>query len=175
LACPNSGPFIQLAPETAQRFGFAGSRSVHSIGVSVIGLNATRLDAAPPLRRVIGPVYFFTLVALPGFVVSNADLRLTADELLPPAAVDPAWRASLDGMRLTFPCFLTHLGLRGVSAADLEAAQGYYWAGWDADEVGRGALVVDRLHQDAAGLHLRPRGRGQNGHEQHDGYYTQRP
>ncbi len=76
-----------------------------------------------------------------GFVVSNADLRLTLDELLAEAPIAAAWRETVARLRPTFPCFLSHLGLRGVAAADLEAAQGYYWSGWDPDEVGRGALV----------------------------------
>jgi len=76
-----------------------------------------------------------------GFVVSNADLRLTLDELLADTSLADGWRDSVSRLRPTFPCFLSHLGLKGVAAGDLEAAQGYYWAGWNPDEVGRGALV----------------------------------
>jgi phytoene dehydrogenase-like protein len=76
-----------------------------------------------------------------GFVVSNADLRLTLDELLAEEPLAAGWRESVSRLRPTFPCFLSHLGLKGVAAGDLEAAQGYYWAGWNPDEVGRGALV----------------------------------
>ncbi|HEV7784804.1 MAG TPA: hypothetical protein VGQ28_05660, partial [Thermoanaerobaculia bacterium] len=75
-----------------------------------------------------------------GVVVSNADLRLTLERLvgprhLPPAAVEPVRR-----LRSTFPCWLTHLGLKGVPADVLEAAQGYYWDSWDMERVGRDAL-----------------------------------
>ena len=76
-----------------------------------------------------------------GFVVSNADLRLTLDQLLAEAPGAAAWSQAIAHLRPTYPCFLVHLGLEGVAAADLEAVQGYYWAGWDPDEVGRGALV----------------------------------
>ena len=75
------------------------------------------------------------------FVVSNADLKLTADRLLAGVPIDAGWRRSLDRLRPSFPCFLTHVALRGVSRQDLDAAQGYYWAGWDHDEVGRSALI----------------------------------
>jgi phytoene dehydrogenase-like protein len=75
-----------------------------------------------------------------GVVVSNADLLLTLERLvgpehLPPEAVEPVRR-----LRATFPCWLTHLGLRGVTADVLEEAQGYYWHSWDMERVGRDAL-----------------------------------
>jgi len=75
-----------------------------------------------------------------GVVVSNADLLLTLERLvgpehLPPEAVEPVRR-----LRATFPCWLTHLGLKGVPAAVLEEAQGYYWDSWDMERVGRDAL-----------------------------------
>ena len=43
-------------------------------------------------------------------------------------------------MKPTFPCFLTHVGLRGVPDALLHAAQGYYWDSWEMDRVGIDAL-----------------------------------
>jgi phytoene dehydrogenase-like protein len=75
-----------------------------------------------------------------GVVVSNADLLLTLEQLvgpkhLPPEAVEPVRR-----LRTTFPCWLTHLGLKGVPADVLEAAQGYYWDSWDMERVGHDAL-----------------------------------
>jgi prolycopene isomerase len=75
-----------------------------------------------------------------GAVVSNADLRLTVDRLLGPELVDPAYRASIDALRPSFPCFLSHIGLKDVSSWALEQAQGYYWNDWDPDCVGRGGL-----------------------------------
>ncbi|HKI03145.1 MAG TPA: NAD(P)/FAD-dependent oxidoreductase [Thermoanaerobaculia bacterium] len=73
-------------------------------------------------------------------VISNADLLLTLEKLvgpkhLPPEAVEPVRR-----LRTTFPCWLSHLGLKGVPAAVLEEAQGYYWDSWEMDRVGRDAL-----------------------------------
>nr|XP_061799061.1 uncharacterized protein LOC133590461 [Nerophis lumbriciformis] len=73
-------------------------------------------------------------------VISNADLLHTLDRLLPPGCVDPAYLQQVRSMRPSFPCFLTHIGLRDIEPEVLEAVQGYYWNGWDPDLVGRGGL-----------------------------------
>lgn len=87
-----------------------------------------------------GPLAGSTTLVGAGTVVSNADLLLTLEQLvgprhLPPEAVEPVRR-----LRATFPCWLTHLGLKGVPADVLEEAQGYYWDSWEMDRVGRDAL-----------------------------------
>jgi prolycopene isomerase len=73
-------------------------------------------------------------------VVSNADLRLTVDELVGAPHLDPAYVAKVHALRPTYPCFLTHLGLRDVPVESLRAVHGYHWTGWDPEEVGRTAL-----------------------------------
>ncbi len=75
-----------------------------------------------------------------GVVISNADLVETCERLLGPRHVPASTFDRLRRLRPTFPCWLTHLGLQGVTAAALEEAQGYYWDSWDFDCVGRGAL-----------------------------------
>ncbi|MDA8018715.1 MAG: NAD(P)/FAD-dependent oxidoreductase [Thermoanaerobaculia bacterium] len=72
-------------------------------------------------------------------VVSNADLGVTYD-LLPEGVVPPGLRDQLRRLRPSFPCFLVHIGLRGVSADELERVQGYYWNDWDTDRVGLNGL-----------------------------------
>ncbi len=75
-----------------------------------------------------------------GFVVSNADLLYTYLNLLDERHVAPELREEVLALKPTFPCYLCHLGLRGVSDEELEAAQGYYWNEWDPDLVGQGGL-----------------------------------
>jgi prolycopene isomerase len=82
-----------------------------------------------------GPVSVAT-----GVVVSNADLKLTVDELLRDTALSSEWRSWPREMTPSFPCFLTHLGLEGVDPHALERAQGYYWNSWDPDRVGQNGL-----------------------------------
>jgi phytoene dehydrogenase-like protein len=74
-------------------------------------------------------------------VVSNADLLHTAEELVGAEHLPADYRATLRRLRPSFPCFLSHLGLRGVDPAALERAQGYYWSSWDPDRVGRDGLI----------------------------------
>ncbi|MCG8454660.1 MAG: NAD(P)/FAD-dependent oxidoreductase [Holophagales bacterium] len=76
-----------------------------------------------------------------GAVISNADLFHTFDHLLPPGSVPAELRNRIAGMRPSFPCFLTHIGLEGADPEALEQAQGYYWKHWDPDTVGRGGLI----------------------------------
>ena len=76
-----------------------------------------------------------------GAVVSNSDMmdtmtRLVGREHCPPELVE-GWSR----LRPSCSCFITHLGLRDVAAAELEAAQGHYWDSWDADQLGRGAFA----------------------------------
>jgi phytoene dehydrogenase-like protein len=73
-------------------------------------------------------------------VISNADLKLTYGKLLAERWVDPEVRRQVTRMRPSFPCFLSHLGLRGVDHQALDHAQGYYWNSWDPDLVGRNGL-----------------------------------
>ncbi len=75
-----------------------------------------------------------------GVVVSNADLRQTFETLLPPDATPPELLGLVRSLRPSFPCFLTHIGLEGVSQQRLDEVQGYYWNDWDPDRVGRNGL-----------------------------------
>ncbi len=76
-----------------------------------------------------------------GAVVSNADLLQTVERLVGEEHLGADYLASVRRLRPSFPCFLTHLGLRGVPGDVLAAVQGYWWQGWDPDRVGRDALV----------------------------------
>jgi phytoene dehydrogenase-like protein len=76
-----------------------------------------------------------------GVVVANTDLGALADELVGVEHLGTELVAAAKRLRPTFPCFLTHLGLRGVDDDELERAQGYYWRHWDPDRVGRDGLV----------------------------------
>ncbi len=73
-------------------------------------------------------------------VVSNADLLQTLEVLVGEEHAGAELLATVRGMRPSFPCFLTHIGLRGVSDEVLDEAQGYYWNSWDPDRVGRNGL-----------------------------------
>jgi len=75
-----------------------------------------------------------------GAVISNADLRQTLERLIEPRWLDPGLMATVQSMRPSWPCCLTHFGLRGVDAATLERLQGYYWDDWDPDKLGRDGL-----------------------------------
>ncbi|HXO18905.1 MAG TPA: NAD(P)/FAD-dependent oxidoreductase [Thermoanaerobaculia bacterium] len=90
---------------------------------------------------------------LAGAVVANGDLLHTLEELVGEEHLDPERLAVLRGLRPTFPCFLTHIGLRGVPAEVLREAQGYYWDSWDMERVGLDALrfklFVPTLHEPA--------------------------
>ncbi len=80
-----------------------------------------------------------------GAVISNADLLQTYERLLAPGVVgDEALSralAEVRRLRPTFPCFLTHIGLRDVPSEVLAEAQGYYWKHWDPERVGRDGLI----------------------------------
>jgi phytoene desaturase len=91
------------------------------------------------IETLRGPVRFAGTVRC-GAVVSNADLVQTLERLVGREHLPPGTLAALGRLRPTCPCFLTHLGLSGVPAAVLAAAQGYYWDSWDVDGAGRGAL-----------------------------------
>lgn len=92
------------------------------------------------LETVRGPLSGRRRVAAE-VVVSNADLLATCERLLPDGSIDPAYLARLRSLTPSYPCFLSHVGLRGVSDEDLERAQGYYWNRWDPDRVGRDGLI----------------------------------
>ncbi len=73
-------------------------------------------------------------------VISNADYDATLDRLVGRRWVQPQALEAVRQMKPSFPCFLTHIGLRGVDTKALEASQGYYWNHWDFDRVGSDAL-----------------------------------
>jgi phytoene dehydrogenase-like protein len=75
-----------------------------------------------------------------GVVVSNADLLLTLERLVGEAHVAPGTLDTLRGLKPSFPCYLMHIGLRGVSDELLHEIQGYYWDSWEMDRVGIDAL-----------------------------------
>lgn len=75
-----------------------------------------------------------------GWVVANSDLRQTLESLIQPQYLKAEYLQAARQLRPTYPCFLTHIGLRDVPTDVLLEAHGYYWNEWDTERMGRGAL-----------------------------------
>jgi prolycopene isomerase len=73
-------------------------------------------------------------------VVSNGDLLMTLERMVGPEHLMADDLAAIRKLRPTYPCFLTHLGLKDMPTEVLREAHGYYWNSWDTDEVGRNGL-----------------------------------
>lgn len=73
-------------------------------------------------------------------VASNADLRLTLEELVGEQHLGATELDRLRCLRRSHPCYLAHVGLGGVATDALEAVQGYYWRDWDPEAMASGAL-----------------------------------
>jgi len=128
-----------FADELALRFEERGGHILTSTAARriVIEGGAARGVEVETLR---GPLAGPRSTVRAGVVISNADLTQTLEELVGERHLPPGTLGELRRLRATFPCWLTHLGLRDVPREVLEEAQGYYWDSWDIDRVGRGAL-----------------------------------
>jgi prolycopene isomerase len=76
-----------------------------------------------------------------GAVIANGDMLHTVERLLDPDRLPPEYVALVRSLRPSYPCFLTHIGLRGMPTEALRAVHGYHWADWDTERVGRDALT----------------------------------
>lgn len=75
-------------------------------------------------------------------VVSNADALHTYETLI---GEEHCGRWPIEHLRSltpSYPCFLTHLGLRGMDPAALAAAEGYYWTSHDPGDAIRTVFKV---------------------------------
>lgn len=70
-----------------------------------------------------------------GVVVSNADLLQTLERMIGPELLEPDYLARIKQLRSTLPCFLLHIGLKGISIERLRKIEGYHWSSWDAEKV----------------------------------------
>src|SRR4029079_1380853 len=86
-----------------------------------------------------------------GVVVSNADLLLTLERLIEPKHLDCDRVNSIRKLRPTHPCFLVHVGLKGIATEELRAAHGYHWDSWDSDRVATNSfkIFVPTLYEPA--------------------------
>ena len=106
----------------ARAAGFALGLSAAAVATVVFIRLIRRFRAAsPPLRRVIGPVYFFTLIALIGLVTSN--LAWTFDENAG-LAIEIAALAALALMPVAFLAGILRTRLQRAGIADLVIALG---------------------------------------------------
>ncbi|HSR51908.1 MAG TPA: NAD(P)/FAD-dependent oxidoreductase [Acidobacteriota bacterium] len=67
----------------------------------------------------------------------NGDLRLMLKNLLEPRWVPDKLRDSVQSLRTSVPCYLTHIGLKGVRADFLRSIHGYYWDNWNPETLAR--------------------------------------
>jgi len=86
-----------------------------------------------------------------GVVISNADLLLTLERLIGPGHLDRDRVASIRTLRPTHPCFLVHVGLKGIATEELRAAHGYHWDSWESDRVATNSfkIFVPTLYEPA--------------------------
>jgi prolycopene isomerase len=126
----------RFADELARRFQDCGGdillqTMVRRIVVRNRAATGVTLELGRPRRR-------HQVNVQAGAVLANGDMRLTVEKLVGTDHFDPAYVARIRGLRVSFPCFLSHLGVRGIPTSLLQEAQGYYWRGWDGDRVACG-------------------------------------
>ena len=75
-------------------------------------------------------------------VVSNGDALHTYRDLIGEEHCGRWMIEYLESLRPTYPCFLMHIGLRGMDPAALEAAEGYYWSSYDPGDAIRNVFKI---------------------------------
>lgn len=75
-------------------------------------------------------------------VVSNADAVHTYRNLLGEEYCGRKMLDHLTSLKPTYPCYLLHLGLRGMDADKLREAEGYYWSSYEPEDVIRTVFKV---------------------------------
>jgi phytoene desaturase len=73
-------------------------------------------------------------------IISNADLLQTMEKMIPNP--DPTYLSTLKQLRPSLPCFVMHVGLRGIPKRILEEVQGYHWSSWDPNDVPTDAFKI---------------------------------
>lgn len=73
-------------------------------------------------------------------IISNADLLQTSERMIPNP--NPVYIANLKQLRPSLPCFVMHVGLRGIPTRVLEEVQGYHWSSWDPNDVATEAFKI---------------------------------
>jgi phytoene dehydrogenase-like protein len=128
-----------FADELALRFEEKGGHLLPSTPVRRILVEGGAARGVE-IETLRGPLGGLRATVKAGVVISNADLLQTFESLIGEDRLPPGTLEELRRLRPTFPCWLSHLGLRGVSRETLEEVQGYYWDSWEMDRVGRDAL-----------------------------------
>lgn len=129
-----------FADELALRFEEAGGHILMSSRVERI---LVRHGVARGVEVETGQAHARRLLRVHAeVVVSNADLLLTYERMLGAEHVAADRIAALKRLRLTHPCFLMHIGLKGVEAKALSEVAGYHWASWDSDRVATHAFKI---------------------------------
>ncbi|MBM3262227.1 MAG: NAD(P)/FAD-dependent oxidoreductase [candidate division Zixibacteria bacterium] len=125
--------------DLAARFEAQGGHILMNSTVKRVLVND---GAATGVELETGPIHHrYEKTVQAKTVVSNADLRQTLEEMIPAEWQDTDRIASTRQLRPTYACFLTHIGLQGISTDVLTEAQGYYWDDWDPDLMARNGLV----------------------------------
>lgn len=76
------------------------------------------------------------------FIVSNADALHTYGNLLGEEYCGSWMIDQMRSMAVSHPCFLLHLGLRGMDPERLAAAEGYYWSSYDHSDAIRNVFKI---------------------------------
>jgi phytoene dehydrogenase-like protein len=139
----------QFADDLARQFQALGGQILLKSLVRRIVVQQGRVSG---LEVEIGPRQERRQVAVQaGHIISNADLRQTVLAMVGQQHFPSDFIAHLSQLRPTFPCFLSHIGVREVSNELLQRVHGYYWNDWDSDRVGGDAfqfkLFVPTLYE----------------------------
>lgn len=136
---PQGGSQV-FADDVAARFEEAGGHILMSSVVTRIQVenrSATGVEIETGIGRLRRRVCVKT-----GVVVSNADILTTLERMIGAEHISPEYLASVRQLRPTMPCSVTHIGVQGLSTELLEAAQGYHWSSWNANDVATAAFKI---------------------------------
>ncbi|MBI3895871.1 MAG: NAD(P)/FAD-dependent oxidoreductase [Acidobacteria bacterium] len=75
-------------------------------------------------------------------VVSNADAIHTYRDLIGEKSCGRWLIDYMESLRPSYPCFLIHIGLRGMDPEKLAEAEGYYWSSYEAEDAIRNVFKI---------------------------------
>ena len=120
--CPRNAILAVDSPPAARAAGIVLALGAAALGAAFIVRLVRRYhEASPPLRRVIGPVYLFTLVSLVGLVASGLVATISAAAGF---VVELAALASLALMPVAFVAGVLRTRMARAGIADLAIAIG---------------------------------------------------